>query len=110
MSRQIILTEKSIQSLASPLRLLSSLDHLIRSRQHVRLNRQADLLRRFQVDDQFELRGLLDRQIGWLRTLEDFVHVCSSSPEQVGDVRSIRHQPPGLHELASKVHSRELSL
>ena len=39
------------------------LDHLIRSRQHVRRNRQADLLGSFEIDDKFELRGLLHAKI-----------------------------------------------
>jgi hypothetical protein len=32
-----------------------SLDYPIRPRQHVRRNREADLFRRFQIDDQLEL-------------------------------------------------------
>ena len=36
-----------------------SLDHLIRPGQHVLRNRQADLLGRFKIDDQLELRRLL---------------------------------------------------
>ena len=43
--------------------ILSS-DHFVRSRQHIRRNRQADLLSRFQIDDELELRRLLHGQIG----------------------------------------------
>jgi hypothetical protein len=42
------------------------LDHLIRPRQHVGRNRQADLLGRFQIDDELELCRLLHRQVGGL--------------------------------------------
>jgi hypothetical protein len=42
------------------------LDYLIRSRQHIRRNGQADLLCGFQVDDELELHGLLHRQVGGL--------------------------------------------
>ena len=42
------------------------LNHLIRPRQHVRRNREADLLSRFQVDEQLKLRRLLYGNIGWL--------------------------------------------
>jgi hypothetical protein len=45
-----------------------SLDHLIRSHQHVRRNRETNLLGRFEIDHQFELRRLLDRQVGWFGT------------------------------------------
>src|SRR5215813_1599361 len=45
-----------------------SSNNLIRSRQHVRRNREADLLRRLEVNDQLELCRLLHREIGWLST------------------------------------------
>jgi hypothetical protein len=44
--------------LASPLGFLPSLDHFICPRQHIRRNRQTDLLGRFEIDDELELRGL----------------------------------------------------
>jgi hypothetical protein len=52
--------------MASPLRT-SSLDlfnHLIRSREERRGDRQAEGLRGLQIDDQLELRGLLHGQVG----------------------------------------------
>jgi hypothetical protein len=45
------------------------LDHLIRSRQHVWRNPQADLLGCLEIDDQLEFCRLLDGQIGWLGAL-----------------------------------------
>ena len=51
---------------------LSSYD-FIRSRQHIRRDRQADLLRRFQVDYQLELRGSFDRNFGRFGSLQDFI-------------------------------------
>ena len=54
---------------------LPSLDHLIHSRQHVRGNREADLLGGFQVDHKLELRRLLHGKIGWFGTFQDLVHV-----------------------------------
>ena len=44
-------------------------DHLIRSHQHVRRNRQADLLRCLEIDDQLKLHRLLHRKIGGLWSL-----------------------------------------
>jgi hypothetical protein len=38
----------------------ASSNYSVRSRQHIRWNREADLLRGFQVDHQFKLRRLLD--------------------------------------------------
>ncbi len=42
----------------------------VRSNQHIRRNRQADLLRCFQIDDELELHWLLDGKVGWLSPLE----------------------------------------
>ena len=44
-----------------------SFDDLIRPRQHVGRNRQADLLSRFKVDNELELYRLLYRKFGRLR-------------------------------------------
>ena len=52
----------------------SSLNHLIRSHQHVWRNRQADLLSGLEIDHQLKLRRLLHREIGRLGALEDSVH------------------------------------
>src|SRR5262245_6145296 len=40
---------------------MDSLDHFIRPRQHIRRNRYADLLCGLEIDDEFKLRGLLNR-------------------------------------------------
>jgi len=42
--------------------LLPLLNHLIRPDQHIRRDRQADLLRRLAVDDHLELHRLLKRR------------------------------------------------
>src|SRR5262249_32835775 len=49
--------------------------HFIRSRQDVRLDRQADLLRGLEIDHQLELRGPLYGQIGRLGAFQNLVHV-----------------------------------
>src|SRR5882724_2583314 len=69
------------------------LDHPIRPRQHVRRNRQADLLGGFQIDDQLELLWLLHWEISGLGALEDFVHIRSRAPERVVRVCCIAHKP-----------------
>src|SRR5262249_52327120 len=43
--------------------LLRLLDHSIRSHQYIRRDRQTDLVRSFQIDDQFELDRLLHRKV-----------------------------------------------
>ena len=46
----------------------SSSNHLVRPHQHIRRDRQTDLLRCFQIGDELELHRLFDRQIGRLST------------------------------------------
>jgi len=55
-----------VSSKASP-------NDFIRPRQHVRRNRHADLLRGLKIDDQLELRWLLDWNVGRFRSLENLV-------------------------------------
>src|SRR5512147_3017942 len=87
---------KSPSKECTPLNCLSSIQNLpfafliftfalsnysVRPRQHIRRNRQADLLRSFQVDDQLELLRLLDGQVGGLGAFENLVHEVSGAPE-----------------------------
>src|SRR5262245_15677653 len=56
----------------------SLLDHLIPPQQHRLRDRQAQRLGGLEIDEQLELGGLLDRQIGRLCTLEDLVNISRS--------------------------------
>jgi hypothetical protein len=51
------------------------LDHPIRPRQHIRRNRQTDLLGCFQIDHQLKLLRLLGRKVGGFRSLQDLIYV-----------------------------------
>jgi hypothetical protein len=66
--------------LGSPLGFVPSLDQPIRSGEHLRRNRQPDVLRSFEIDHQLELSRLLHRQIGRLGALQDSVHVVCDAP------------------------------
>src|SRR5215831_3864701 len=57
----------------------SYLNQLVRSRQHIRWNRETDLLRGLQIDQQLELRRLLYRQVCGLSTFEDLVNICGGA-------------------------------
>jgi hypothetical protein len=72
--REFVSLEKSVQSWHHVLLLFRSLDHPVRSRQYVRRDRENDLLRRLQIDDEFELRRLLDGKLGRVDSLQDSVH------------------------------------
>src|SRR5262245_33793379 len=75
-------------------------NHLVRPRQHVGRNGQADLLGRFEIDDELELHWLLDRKIGWLGTLQDFIHISGNAAVLVDDTRSVSHEAACVHIIA----------
>src|SRR5207249_10264006 len=70
------------------------LDNLIRPSEHWRRDLQTELLRRLEVDHQFELAWLLDGKVRGLGAFEDLVHIGGGTPIQIGKARSIRHDPP----------------
>src|SRR6266576_1437126 len=76
-----------------------SVNDVIGALQERRRNRQPDRLRRSEIDDQLELRGLLDREVGGLGALEDLVHEGGSAPYQVTVVCAIRYEIAGLRVL-----------
>ncbi len=61
------------------------LDHLIGAHEQRQRDREAEGLRGLGVHDQLELRGLLDRQIGWFGAPEDLDHDDRSLTPQVGE-------------------------
>src|SRR5262249_22363045 len=66
-------------------------NHLVRSRQHVGRNRQADLLGRLQVDDELKPHRLLNRQVARRCASENFIHVSCGTPIHLCAIRPIRH-------------------
>src|SRR5262249_2418789 len=69
------------------------LDHLTSPIQQRLRNRQANLLRCFQIDDEFKLRRLLHRQIAGLGTLQDSVYEICYASVTVRRIRPVRHEP-----------------
>jgi hypothetical protein len=75
------------------------LNHPIRSHQHVRWDRQADLpgggLR---IDYKLKLLRLVHRQISRLGILQDFVGVIGAAPMEVIVVHPVGHETAGFHK------------
>src|SRR5262245_18978282 len=76
-----------------------SLDDMVRSEQQRRRDREAERLCRSEIDDQLELRGLLDRKIPGFRTPQDLVDVHRGLPHQIRPARAIGYKPSGFHVL-----------
>src|SRR5262249_204796 len=76
------------------------LNDLIRPQQR-RRDREAERFGGLEVDDELELCGLFDGQIGWLGALENLVDVRRSAPKEIRNVRSIGHQASGHRQTPS---------
>src|SRR5439155_574518 len=60
-------------------------------------NREPEGLGGLEVDDQLELRRLLDGEVAGLGALEDFVHVGGGAPPHVSEVDAVRYEPALIH-------------
>src|SRR5438128_4903141 len=74
-------------SAADPVRRL--LDHLIRPQQQRRRQRQAEGLGGLEVDAEPKLGGLLHRQIGRHRSLENLVDIGCRAAKQIRHVNAV---------------------
>src|SRR5262249_33660942 len=70
---------------------------LIRPQPQRLRDREAERLRRPEIDDELQLGGLLDGQIDRLRALQDLVDIRRGPPDEIGRVRVISHQAARLH-------------
>src|SRR3989442_9411747 len=74
----------------------SSLNDLLRSNQHRLRDRQAERLRRLEVDYKLELRGLLDWQVGGLNAFENPINVSRGASPAVEKTRPVGHEATSL--------------
>src|SRR5262249_30126785 len=70
-------------------------DHLVGAGDERRRHREAKRLGGLEIDNEFELCGLLDRQIGGLNSLENFVDKDRGALEVRGVVGRVRDQTSG---------------
>jgi hypothetical protein len=84
----------------------SSLNHLVRSRQHIGGNRQADLLGRFQIDNELELCRLLHREISGFGAFENFVDENVGAAMHIEEARRIARKATFLDVDPPRINSR----
>src|SRR5713101_3294179 len=75
------------------------LNHLIRTHQQRRRDRQPECLRGLQIDDEVELCRLLHGQVCRLGALQDSVNVDCSTSFHLGSIYSIGHEATWLDEI-----------
>src|SRR5215469_12117067 len=76
-------------------RKTSLFDHLVGAGKQRLRHSEPECLRGFEVDGEFNFRGLLHRQVGWLLAVEDSTSIHADEAIGVGKVRSVAHQPTG---------------
>src|SRR5437867_1784425 len=72
------------------------LDYLIRTKEHCRRDRQPERLGGLKVDHQFELRGLLDGEVGGFGALENPIDEAGRLAVEVQVVDAIGDEAAGL--------------
>ena len=92
--------------LASPFRVLCSFDDSVRPRQHVRRDREADLLGGLEIEHQIELDRLLYREIGGFCALENLVDEYRGAAKQVVGICSVGHQAAVFDVIGPWIHGR----
>src|SRR5882724_7106080 len=88
----------------------SSLDDLVGAHANRLRDRQAERLRRLEIDYELELGGLLDEEVGGLGALENLVHKVRGAPVPGAEVRPVAHESPGFDVLAKGEHGRKTLL
>src|SRR5262249_58818394 len=60
-----------------------------------------------EVDDELELGGLLDGEVGRFGALQDLVYEVCGASKEVEEIGPVVHQATGLHEVAHSSDCRD---
>jgi hypothetical protein len=85
----------------------TSFDDFVGAGEYGRRNLQANLFRRFEVDDYPEFRRLLYWQITGFCTFENLVNISRCSSEKIRNTRSIRDKSSNIHKLSERGNFRK---
>src|SRR5215468_1691282 len=85
----------------------SSLNHLIGDLLDTQRHIEAECFCSVEVDHKLVLGRVLDGEIGWFCTSQDFVHINGRAVKLVDVARRIRQESPSIYILPIWVHSRQ---
>src|SRR6476620_6496062 len=86
----------------------SLFDHLVGECEHLRRQIDTERLGSLEINDQFELGRLYNRQIGGLLAFENAPRIDADLAKRTGKVASIAHEPAGRGIGAAIVDRRKL--
>jgi hypothetical protein len=84
----------------------SLFDYLVRAGNDLRRHREAERLDGLEIDGQFDLGGLLNRQVGRLFSFKDFACIEAGEAKRFGDAGAITHQATRRHILPEGIDRR----
>src|SRR5437667_1120421 len=85
----------------------ASIDYLICLEEESWGNRETEGLRCLAIDDQYELRRLLDREIGGSRAPQDLVDIDRTASVEIDIIWAVAHQAASFHGLPLQKHRRQ---
>src|SRR5258705_8093099 len=94
------MSEKCQQETQAPQQTTALFDHLVGALQQRCRHFDAKRLCGLQIDHQFELGGLLDRQVGRVRTLEYLVDENVGPTIKISNIRSVGQKEARLRQLS----------
>jgi hypothetical protein len=86
---------------------VNSFDHLIGAAEQREGNGETKRLCDFEVDDQLNFHGLLDRQTGGIGSVENLAGIDAGLAICIGKTGSVAHQAAGRGELTQRVNCRQ---
>jgi hypothetical protein len=87
--------------------LLTLFDHLVGACEESLRNSKPEGIGSLTIDDKIKLGGLLDWNVGWLRTAQNLVNHFGGAAVHTGNVRSIGDQSSGFHVVLGPMHRRQ---
>ena len=84
-------------------------DHLIGQREQLRRHVEAKRLCGFEIDDELEFRGLLNRKVGRLCAFQYFVHEFCRATIELLPIHSVRHQSTCFCKISAPENRRQPS-